>query len=257
MRFAVFPHGRDLMLNILENDGVRTLHFGSSVVQGAMRINQPNDIELEYVQQMMMWLLFRDNAAHIVQLGLGAAALTKFCYQRLSPAKVTAIELDPDVITACRNHFALPPDDGRLSVLALDAMDYVSDFSRRRSIDVLQVDLYDAQAIRPLRSTAAFYAQCASCLTATGILTINLYCDWPEHLHHIQMLQESFEAVAWLPEVHQGNIVAIAFKRSPSVDFDDLYKRAEQIQAMLGLPARTWVDGLHKWMSNDEEPVQG
>ena len=67
MRFAVFPHGRDLMLNILENDGVRTLHFGSFAVQGATRIDQPNDIELEYVQQMMMWLLFRDNAAHIVQ----------------------------------------------------------------------------------------------------------------------------------------------------------------------------------------------
>ena len=51
--------------------------------------------------------------------------------------------------------------------------------------------------------------------------------------------------------------MAIAFKQPPLVDFDDLYKRAEQIQAKLGLPARTWVDGLHKWMSNDEEHVQG
>lgn len=245
------------MLTILENDGVRTLSFGSSAVQGAMRINRPNDIELEYVQQMMMWLLFSDDAAHIVQLGLGAAALTKFCYHRLSPAKVTAIELDADVITACRDHFALPPDDQRLSVLAMDAMEYVSDFSLRRSIDVLQLDLYDARAISPLHSTAAFYAKCASCLTATGMLTINLYCDWPEHLHHIQMLQKSFQAVAWLPEVHDGNIVAIAFKQAPSVDFDDLYKRAEQIHAMFGLPAHTWVDGLHTWMSHDEEQAQG
>src|SRR3546814_3250321 len=72
------------MLNILESEGVRTLHFGSSAVQGAMRIDQPTNIELEYVQQMMMWLLFRDSASHIVQLGLGAAALTKFCYHRLA-----------------------------------------------------------------------------------------------------------------------------------------------------------------------------
>lgn len=245
------------MLNILENDGVRTLSFGSSAVQGTMRIDRPNDIELEYVQQMMMWLLFRNDAAHIVQLGLGAGALTKFCHDRLSPAKVTAIELDPDVITACRDYFALPPDDPRLSVLAMDAMEYVSEFSRRRSIDVLQVDLYDARAISPLHSTAAFYAKCAACLTATGMLTINLYCDWPEHLLHIQMLQKSFQAVAWLPEVHHGNIVAIAFKQAPSVDFHDLYNRAEQIHARLGLPAHTWVDGLHEWMSHDQEPIQG
>lgn len=243
------------MLNILESDGVRTLHFGTPVVQGAMRIDRPHDIELEYVQQMMMWLLFREDASHIVQLGLGAAALTKFCYHRLSPARVTAVELDPGVIDTCRIHFALPPDDERLSMLNMDARDYVNDFSRRRSIDVLQVDLYDAQAKAPMLSTDAFYAACANCLTARGMMTINVYCDWPDHLHHIQMMEKSFEAVAWLPEVHDGNIVAIAFKQSPSVDFDELYKRAGQIHAALGLPAETWVDGLQTWMSPDESTV--
>ena len=238
-----------VMLNILESDGVRSLHFGSSAVQGAMRIDLPNDIELEYVQQMMMWLLFRNDVAHIVQLGLGAAALTKFCYHRLPPAKVTAVELDAGVIDTCRTHFALPPDDERLNVLHLDAMDYVADFSRRRSIDILQVDLYDARAHSPALSTDAFYAACANCLSAKGMMTVNLYCDWPEHLHHLQMIEKSFSAVAWLPEVHDGNIVAIAFKQAPSIDFAPLYARAEQIRTTLGLPAKTWVDGLHTWMS--------
>src|SRR5690606_3939548 len=80
-------------LNIYENEGVRTLHFGSPVIQGAMRLSQPNSIELEYVQQMMMWQLFRYDVAHVVQLGLGAGALTKFCYTHLPSAQVTAVEL--------------------------------------------------------------------------------------------------------------------------------------------------------------------
>lgn len=241
------------MPNILESDGVRSLHFGSPAVQGAMRIDQPVSIELEYIQQMMMWLLFRDDAAHIVQLGLGAAALTKFCYHRLSPARVTAVELDPGVVDACRNHFALPPDDERLSVLSMDAMDYVTDFSRRHSIDILQVDLYDAQAKEPALGTEAFYAACANCLSAKGMMTVNLYCDWPDHLHHIRTIEHSFAAVAWLPEVHDGNIVAIAFKQAPSVDFDDLLKRAGQIRATLSLPADNWVEGLYEWMGQDAE----
>lgn len=241
------------MPDIQESDGVRTLHFGSPAVQGAMRIDKPVEIELEYVQQMMMWLLFRKEAAHIVQLGLGAAALTKFCYHRLTPATVTAVEIEADVIDACRSHFALPPDDERLSILNMDALKYVTDFSRRRSIDILQVDLYDAPARGPLLSTDDFYAACANCLTDHGMMTVNLYCDWPEHLHHIRLMEQSFEAVAWLPEVHDGNMVAIAFKRSPSVDFEDLLARAAEIQAMLGLPAQSWVDGLHRWMSSETD----
>ena len=239
-------------LHIRESDGVRTLHFDSPVIQGAMRVAKPNDIELEYVQQMMMWLLFRDSAAHVVQLGVGAAALTKFCYHRLPDTRVTAVELDAGVIDICRSHFAMPADDERLNVLNMDALDYVADFSRRRSIDILQVDLYDAQAKSPLLSTEAFYAMCASCLTPDGIMTINLYCDWPEHLQHIRSIEKSFAAVAWLPEVHDGNIVAIAFKQPPSVDFDHLYQRAREIHARTGLQASTWVNGLYKWMAGDE-----
>src|SRR5690554_7141630 len=108
------------MLTIFENNGMRSLHFGTPAVQGAMNIDRPDDIELEYVQQMMMWLLFRESAGHIVQLGLGAASLTKFCYRRFGSARVTAVELDPEVIEACRLHFALPPDDARLQVLNMD-----------------------------------------------------------------------------------------------------------------------------------------
>ena len=239
------------MVNILEFEGMRVMHFGTTAVQGVMRIDQPNTIELEYVQQMMMWLLFRDNATHIVQLGLGAAALTKFCYHYLGPARVTAVELNPNVIQACRNDFALPVDDERLQVLNMDADDYITDVSPRCSIDILQVDLYDAKAHSPVLSSDAFYAACADCLSRTGIMTINLYCDWPEHLEHIRMIENAFPAVAWLPEVHDGNIVAIAFKEPPSIDFNELYIRADRIAADSGLPAESWVTGLYHWMSQD------
>ena len=43
-----------------EEGGVRTLHFGTHWVQGAMRIKKPDQIELEYAQQMMAGLLFLD-----------------------------------------------------------------------------------------------------------------------------------------------------------------------------------------------------
>src|SRR5689334_5902640 len=102
---------------VTEFEGVRSLHLGTSWVQGAMRLSRPDAIELEYVQMMMMWTLFHSTPRHIVQLGLGSAALTKFCHQRFPGARVTAVELNPNVIAICRSLFGLPPDDERLSVL--------------------------------------------------------------------------------------------------------------------------------------------
>ena len=110
---------------ITEFKGVRFLHLGTSWVQGAMRLAKPDNIELEYVQMMMMWMLFIDNPKRIVQLGLGSAALTKFCYHRFESARVTVAELNPNVIDICHAHFGLPPNDARLDVREMDAMDFV------------------------------------------------------------------------------------------------------------------------------------
>ena len=150
--------------NISEHDGVRNLHFGTRIIQGAMRLDDQLALEFEYIQQMMLWTLFIEAPTHIVQLGLGAGALTKFCHHYYPGARTTAIELDPAVITECHLHFALPSNNQMLSVYAMDAWDFVNDQSNHSSCDVLQVDLYDAQAIEPTLNSPEFYAACADCL---------------------------------------------------------------------------------------------
>src|SRR6202042_1372767 len=77
-----------------EEGGVRYLHFGTEWVQGAMRLRKPDHIELEYARQMMGWLLFVDAPEQVVQLGLGSAALTKFCYRFLPTTRTQAVELN-------------------------------------------------------------------------------------------------------------------------------------------------------------------
>ena len=45
-------------LDISEEAGVRSLHFGSDWVQGAMRIRKPDALELEYTREMLACLLW-------------------------------------------------------------------------------------------------------------------------------------------------------------------------------------------------------
>ena len=73
----------DPPITLSEQDGVRYLHFGSEWVQGTMAIGRPWHIEIDYVAQMMAWLLFLDPPKRILQLGLGAGALTRWCWSRL------------------------------------------------------------------------------------------------------------------------------------------------------------------------------
>lgn len=233
---------------ITEFEGVRFLHLGTSWVQGAMRLSRPDAIELEYVQMMMMWTLFIERPRHIAQLGLGSGALTKFCYQRFPQARVSVAELNPNVIAITRALFGLPPNDARLDVRQVDALDFVNDPAMRGQLDVLQVDLYDEEARGPVLDSPEFYAACAACLNEGGIMTANVFGELANYEKNLEAMAQVFDAVVWLPEVHDANVIVMAFKRAPQVDFTALYQRAGQVRKELNLPARNWVNGLKDWM---------
>jgi spermidine synthase len=231
-------------VTLSEQDGVRFLHFGTEWVQGAMRIRKPDWPELEYAQQMMAWMLFIEQPRAIAQLGLGAATLTKFCYRQFPQALVTAVELNPSVIAICSSMFKLPSDDEHLQVLEMDAMDFVLDDANHDAFDVLQCDLYDATARGPVLDTPEFYQACNACLADNGVMTVNLFGDHPSFKKNIKAMRFAFDTVICLPEVHDGNVVALCFKNAPDLDPERLAARAAQVVAATKLPAKSWVKGI-------------
>ncbi|WP_377701648.1 spermidine synthase [Pseudoduganella sp. UC29_71] len=233
-------------VTLSEQDGVRYLHFGTEWVQGAMRIRKPDWPELEYAQQMMAWMLWIEQPRRIAQLGLGTAALTKFCYKQFAQADVTAIELNPSVIAICESMFKLPQNDERLHVLEMDALDFVNDKANHGALDALQVDLYDATARGPVLDTPEFYQACNACLADDGIMTVNLFGDHPSYAKNIKAMKFAFDQVICLPQVHDGNVVAIAFRRARPIDLEALKLRAAQIVADTKLPAKSWVKGIQQ-----------
>ncbi|MES2017063.1 MAG: spermidine synthase [Pseudomonadota bacterium] len=238
-------------VTLSEQDGVRYLHFGTEWVQGAMRIRKPDWPELEYAQQMMAWMLFLDQPRAIAQLGLGTATLTKFCYRQFPEARVTAVELNASVIAICASMFKLPPDDERLQVLEMDALDFVNDPDNVEAFDVLQCDLYDATARGPVLDTPEFYQACNACLAEGGMMTVNLFGDHPSFAKNIKAMKFAFGHVICLPEVHDGNVVALCFKQRPVLDFALLDARAAHIVAATKLPAKSWVKGIKSAVSSE------
>ena len=233
-------------VNFSEHGDIRYLHLGTEWIQGSMRVDAPFDIELEYVQRMMAWLLFTDPAGvrerHAMQLGLGAASLTKFCYKKLR-MKTTAIELNPQVVAACRLWFKLPADDKLLSVVLGDAAEVVAHEHWRGSVDALQVDLYDHEAAAPVLDSEAFYADCRSLLTEDGCMTVNLFGRSSSYDRSLEKISQAFGAGAvWaFKPTREGNTVVLALREPQRPTRAQLSERAEVIEARWGLPAKKWL----------------
>jgi spermidine synthase len=78
----------------------------------------------------------------------------------------------------------------------------------------------------------------------------NVFGDFSSYDSNLQTIASIFDAVVWVPEAEDENIVVIAFKQSPLLEFNLLYERAAAIKSSLHLPAKGWVTGLKQWMLN-------
>jgi spermidine synthase len=236
-------------VGISEFEGVRYLHLGTPWVQGAMRLDDPQRVELVYVQRMLAALLWLPTESlgqgRAVQLGLGAGSITRFTAQALK-MDTTAVELNPQVVVACRHWFRLPRDGARLRVELADAGAWVRAPEARASVRLLHVDLYDEQAAAPVLDDADFYAACRDVLDDDGVMAVNLFGRNASFERSARRIAQAFGAAqVWsLQPTREGNTVVVA-TRAPAVPTAaQAEARAAQLQARFGrhgLQARKWL----------------
>ena len=231
----------------VSDDGVaRYLHLGTPWVQGSMKLKEPFEIDLEYVQRMMAWLLFVDPDSvaerRAVQLGLGAAALTKFHYKKLK-MRTAAIEINPLVVNICRSWFKLPPDNDMLEVVLGDASMEILRPRWQGTVDALQVDLYDHNAAAPVLDSAQFYADCRAMLTPEGCMTVNLFGRASSYQRSLEKITQAFgEGHVWaFKPTREGNTIVLAQRVAMPLDREALQARADAVQSRWGLPATKWL----------------
>lgn len=200
-----------MSIDISEEAGVRYLHFGSSWVQGAMRIARPWALELDYTREMMLPLLLRDHdwPRRVLQIGLGAASLTKFLHRHRPEARLTVVEIDPRVTAAAQQFFKLPDDATRIAIHHADGADFV--IESRQHFDLILVDGFDAEARTGRLDTLPFYLDCRARLADEGVLCVNLLSRRKDFRASVKRLEEAFDghAIAF-PSCDSGNAIAIA-----------------------------------------------
>lgn len=228
----------ELQIDISEEAGVRYLHFGSSWVQGAMRIARPWSLELEYTREMMMALLLREASdwpRRVLQIGLGAASLTKFLYRHCPDAFIEVVELAPKVLPAAYQYFKLPRDPARIEIEIADGADYVQ--RSERHYDLILVDGFDADARAGRLDSSPFYLDCKNRLAANGLLVVNLLSRRRDFRKSIQRIGEAFDGRALaFPSDNAGNAIALAAVGEPiELKLAELKAGAKQLHQSSGL----------------------
>ncbi len=225
-------------IDIREEAGVRTLHFGSDWIQGAMRIARPWHLELDYTREMMASLLLRDDARFprkVLLIGLGAASLTKFFYRNYPLAKLTVVEIEPRVVAAARQFFKLPEDPLRLNIVIADGSQFIAEHDK--TYDLILVDGFDADARPGALDTLPFYQMCRARLNNNGILAVNLLGRSRGYQASLERIRASFdERTLAFPSCDSGNVIALAATGEKiGIPLDELKEQALELKERTGL----------------------
>jgi len=224
-----------ISIDIREDAGVRTLHFGSDWVQGAMRIARPWNLELEYTREMMASLLLRDPPRKVLLIGLGAASLTRFLYRNYPQAHLTVVEIEPSVVAAARQFFKLPEDPKRLHLVIGDGAEYMLNSDRK--FDLILVDGFDEKARTGALETLPFYQACRARLSGDGVLSVNMLTRSRGFKATAARIAEAFDDRALVfPSCESGNAVALAAGGDPiEISFEELKRQAQALKEATGL----------------------
>ena len=157
--------------------------------------------------------------------------------------KTTAIEINPQVITACHVWFKLPRDDVRLHVIHADAGAEICKPEHQGTVDLLHVDLYDEQAAAPVLDDADFYAHCRELLTEDGVMTVNLFGRDSSYEQSLVKMADAFgpESIWAFRPTREGNTVVMAQREPTRPERAELLQRAGVVESRWDLPAKKWL----------------
>lgn len=248
MAKATRPYSHDNPeVTISEQDGIRSLHLGGSMVQSAMRIAAPNELELVYTQCMMGFLLFHPKPANMVLIGLGGGSLAKFVYHYLPDTRITVIETNRQVIAAAYQYFSLPDEDDRFEMVLAEGSRFITE--QPVAADIIMVDGFDDDYQVSSLCSQDFYDQAKRRLNKNGILVVNFLSRDKQLKTWLQRIEKSFDGhvIAMMAEI-RGNLIVFAFKNNPGKhSWKTIKQSAQKLQKQYPLPFSEFVTKLQKY----------
>ena len=238
--------GSDHSVTIAEERGVRFLHIDGLAIQSAMRLSNPDALELHYTRAMMAFMLFKPQPEKVLMVGLGGGSIAKFIYRRMAETDITVVEIRPGVVAAARAYFDLPDEDERLRIVVDDGAHYVP--AHPASADVFLIDGFDDGVQPPALCSQDFYDSAYAALRPGGVLAVNFMAEDRRLDAMCARLEKSFAGrVLLLEAADKVNVIVLALREGPAkYAWSELRERGTQLQLRYGLPFDRFLISLRE-----------
>jgi spermidine synthase len=243
-------HDDEGIIEVVDKEGERALHFGTHARQSSMLLADPNRLHSLYARAMMGVLLFNDNPRHVLMIGLGGGTIAKFLLHQFPQCQLKVVEFRSSVLKVARSHFGLPFDP-RLKIKIGCGAQHVMQQSRHHNelYDLIMVDAYDDTGMAPEVSSERFFDHCRTLLSKNGLLVINLWgTDKPLFQQVSWHMGRIFNwRMLFLPVRNRGNIIGFAFGDDcPKPSIKQLMIKAQQLEQRYQLDFPLYVQDFKR-----------
>lgn len=237
MRHLVYSgQAGDHPVLVTDEDGLRTLRFGTEERQTCIDLRAPWELQLAYTQWMVIGLLFHPQPERFLLIGLGGGALPHFLLHHHPGAQVDVVEKEKRVIELAHAYFRLPRQAG-LRLVNRDALSFLHTDSATGYHFAL-LDIFGPGAMAPALFDPVLYRLLLARLSPEGVLAVNLWSG--DQTLYAQALQAADEGcggrVLRMEVKKRSNVILLCFPGEiPYQTIKKAHKHSTEAQQRYGI----------------------
>jgi spermidine synthase len=158
-------------LDVIDYGNIRTLYLDGNI-HSQMYKDEPEELVNTYTKYFHLGFLFNPNTKDVLFVGGGGFSGPKNFLSMYSDVHIDVVEIDPDVISAARNYFSLPVDNGsRLKIYNDDARNFLS--KTEKKYDLIILDAFSKNYVPFHLMTLEYFQLLSERLTSEGVIISN------------------------------------------------------------------------------------
>lgn len=234
-------------LLVTDEDGLRSLRFGTEERQTCINLHKPWELQLAYTQWMATALLLHPRPEKFLLIGLGGGALAHFLLHHHPSARIDVVEKERLVIELAHGYFRLPQCEG-MRIVNQDALSFLH-IDPARGYHLVFLDIFGPGTMAPALFDPELYRLLLDRLSGEGILAVNLWSgDKPLYHQALRAVEEASDGRFLRMEVKKrSNVILLLFPgRIPHAIIKKAHKRSADYQQRYGLDFSQYLKRLRR-----------
>lgn len=157
-------------LDVTDSGNTRTLYL-NGLPHSMMYIDRPNELAITYTKYFHMGVLLNPNAENVLFVGGGGFSGPKNFLASYPDLKVDVVEIDPDVIDAAKEYFAVN-ENPNLNIFNKDARNFLSNTNEK--YDIIILDAFSKNYVPFHLMTLQYFELLKEKMQPNGVIISNL-----------------------------------------------------------------------------------